>query len=376
TQHPEKPTWRAVMFRRPLFLLATSGAVAAIAAGAIAVSTGVLSGTPTGENRVAVGSSSTGASGETGASPAATRMDARSFLLAVAQTVQREPATTGEYWYVRTREASPTRHLPEEYAAEVKRLVVEAAAECRRTGCKEIKLDSIGWRYSKKLEELRKKFWPDGYPYTALLVQTVERWRPKREGGTSREKASELELVFPTPEDEAKWKEHGSPNLLPDGKVRPYADSDIQEPLSVNMPDLTMENVGELPTSKEELADLLRQRYERQADKDKAFPVFLWDTAVELMTAPTMPGTRAALLQVLADQPGITSEEAQDAGGRTGVALTVKEAEGVEFTMIIDKDSAELLEYAVNTNNGDCNVFRVTFEDFGWTDRLGERPQG
>jgi hypothetical protein len=33
TQHPEKPTWRAVMFRRPLFLLATSGAVAAIAAG-------------------------------------------------------------------------------------------------------------------------------------------------------------------------------------------------------------------------------------------------------------------------------------------------------------------------------------------------------
>ena len=60
TQHPEKPTWRAVMFRRPLFLLATSGAVAAIAAGAIAVSTGVLSGTPTGENRVAVGSSSTG----------------------------------------------------------------------------------------------------------------------------------------------------------------------------------------------------------------------------------------------------------------------------------------------------------------------------
>ena len=183
-------------------------------------------------------------------------------------------------------------------------------------------------------------------------------------------------LVFPTPEDEAKWKEHGSPNLLPDGKVRPYADSDIQEPLSVNMPDLTMENVGELPTSKEELADLLRQRYERQADKDKAFPVFLWDTAVELMTAPTMPGTRAALLQVLADQPGITSEEAQDAAGRTGVALTVKEDEGVEFTMIIDKDSAELLEYAVNTNNGDCNVFRVTFEDFGWTDRLGERPQG
>lgn len=376
TQHPKQPIWRTFMSRRPLFLLATSGAVAAIAAGAITVSTGVLSGTPTGEHRVAAGSSSTGTTGGTGASPAATRVDARSFLLAAADTALRETATTGEYWYVRTRTASTTHHMPKEFQEEAGRLLEQEAAEYKRTGEDESKLDAINQKYNRKLAQLKKKYWPNGFPYTAYLVQTEETWRARRAGGTNRVLPSNPEIVFPTPEDEAKWKELGSPNLLPNRRPRAVDDT-LPQPLSISNPDITMKNVGKLPTSKKQLADRLRKRFERLPDPDKEFPVYLWQTTVDLMTAPTTPGTRAALLKVLADQPGITSlGEVEDGVGRTGVGLAVKDAEGAEFTLVIDKDSAALLEYAVDSNDEDDNVLRVTYEDFGWTDRLGERPQG
>lgn len=378
TQRPTSRRWTFVS-RRPVFLLAT-GTVAAVAAGAIVVSTGVLSGTPAGERSpVAAGSASTprGTSGGAEATPAPTRIDARSFLLAAADTALRETTTTGEYWYVRTRTISPIEHRDERFLKEVAELSRQESAEIRRAGGDESKLDEINEKYNKRLARLRKKYWPNGFPYTAHLVETEERWRPKRAGGTNRVKTGDLRIEFPTPQDEAKWKELGSPNLLPEGTGERTRDDRLRRPLSIDNQHITMRNVGELPTSKKALADMLRAQYRKLPGQDKEFPVYLWGTTVDLMTAPTTPGTRAALFRVLADQPGITAlGEVEDSTGRKGVGLSVKDSGGADFTLIVNEDTAELLEYSVNANDGESgNFLRVTYEQVGWTDKLGRRPK-
>src|SRR5690606_1410088 len=108
----------------------------------------------------------------------------------------------------------------------------------------------------------------------------------------------------------------------------------------------------------------LRKRFAELPDQDKEFDLYLWQTTVDLMTAPTTPGTRAAVFRVLADQPGIVSEgEVEDAAGRTGVGLAVKSDDGYRFRLVVAEDTAELLEYTVS-------------EQGGWTDELGKRPRG
>ncbi|SEU34687.1 hypothetical protein SAMN05421811_11299 [Nonomuraea wenchangensis] len=365
-------TRRAFMPRRPMFLLATA-AVAAVAAGAVVVSTGVLSGGPAGNTPpVAADSSSAPQSttGGTGASPA-TRMDARSFLLAAADTALRETATSGEYWYVRQRTTHPTSHLPEKFWTEARKLQHQEQAEVDKTGAQDDELVAINEKYNKKLEQLRKSIYPDGPPYKAYVVESEERWRPKRMGGTHRAKSEDRKVVFPSPQDEAKWKEQGSPKLLEDGPKS--VDDNLPRPLSISNMDITMQNVGELPKSKKALAGRLRAQFAKLPDPHKEFDLYLWQTTVDLMTAPTTPGTRAATFQILADQPGIISNgEVEDAAGRKGVSLAVKSDDGYEFRLIVNKDTAELLEYSVAEKGED--TVRVTFEEFGWTDKLGRRP--
>ncbi|TDC07135.1 hypothetical protein E1267_14235 [Nonomuraea longispora] len=367
TRNPT-PTWRAFMARRPMFLLATG----AVAAGAVVVSTGVLSGSPAGRTPpVAAESTPRGTTGGTGASPAATRIDARSFLLAAADTALREPATSGHYWYVRQRTTHPTFRWPEKFWTGVRELQRQEQAEVDRTGAKDDELVAINEKYNKKLALLRESIYPDGPPYKAYVVQSEERWRPKRAGGTHRVKSEDREVVFPTPQDEATWKKEGAPKLLED---KPKSvDDDLPRPLSISNMDITMQNVGALPGSKKALAGRLRARFAKLPDPHKEFDLYLWQTAVDLMTAPTTPGTRAALFQVLADQPGITSSgETEDTAGREGVSLAVKSGDGAEFQLVINEDTAELLEYAVVEKGED--TARVTFEEFGWTDKLGRRP--
>ncbi|TDE56209.1 hypothetical protein E1295_11655 [Nonomuraea mesophila] len=370
TRNPT-PAWRAFMARRPMFLLAT-GTVAAVAAGAVVVSTGVLSGAPAGRTPpVAAESTPSGTTGGTGASPAATRVDARSFLLAAADTALREPAASGHYWYVRQRTTHPTFHWPEKFWTGVRELQRQEQAEVDRTGAKDDELVAINEKYNKKLARLRKSIYPDGPPYRAYVVESEERWRPKRAGGTHRVKSEDREVVFPTPQDEATWKKEGAPKLLED-KPR-SVDDDLPRPLSISNMDITMQNVGDLPRSKKALAGRLRARFAELPGPGKEFDVYLWQTGVDLMTAPTTPGTRAALFRILADQPGITSSgQVEDTAGRKGVGLAVKSGDGTEFQLVINEDTAELLEYAVVEKGED--TARVTFEEFGWTDKLGRRP--
>ncbi|MEV5410961.1 hypothetical protein AB0K60_19220 [Thermopolyspora sp. NPDC052614] len=378
TRHPTSKRSFSVA-RRPIFLLAT-GAVAAVAAGAVVLSTGVLSGAPARNNPpVAAGSPSTASSaaGGAGASPAPTRIDARSFLLAAADTALREPTASGEYWYVRERSMDRVFVWPKdarykEFWAELSKLQKQEAAEVEKIDVNSDRLVEINEKYNKKLDELRERIYPGPFPYEAYRVQVTERWRPKRAGGTNREKSKDLDVVFASPEDEVKWKELGSPKLLKDG-VR-TDDDNLPQPLSIQNMNITMQNVGKLPTSKKALADRLRTQFESLPNPDKDFALYLWQTTVDLMTAPTTPGTRAALFRILADQPGIVSNgEVKDATGREGVGLSLKDPDGNDFGLIINPDTAELLGYSVRTKDA---AHRVAYEEFGWTDRLGQRPQG
>ncbi|TDD18944.1 hypothetical protein [Nonomuraea diastatica] len=358
------------MARRPMFLLVAG----AVAAGAVVVSTGVLSGAPDGNTPpIAADSSSapqTTADG-TGASPA-TRIDARSFLLAAADTALRETTTSGHYWYVRQRTTHPTFAWPERFWTGVRKLQRQEQAEVDRTGAEDDELVAINEKYNKKLERLRKSFYPDGPPYKAYIVESEERWRPKRTGGTHRARSEDRKVVFPSPQDEAEWKEQGSPKLLEDKPKN--VDDNLPRPLSISNMDITMQNVGTLPRSKKALAGHLRAQFAKLPDPHKEFDVYLWQTTVDLMTAPTTPGTRAAIFRILADQPDITSNgEVEDAAGRKGVSLAVRSDDGHEFQLIVNRDTAELLEYAVAEKGED--TARVTFEEFGWTDELGRRPQ-
>ncbi len=360
---------------RPLVL--TAGAVAvAVAAGAIVVSIGAVPGAPGGKNPpVAASASGTErtTAGGTGASPAATRIDARSFLLAAADTALREPATSGDYWYVRARATDRAFAWPKEFWDGVRKLQDAEQAEVDKIDpeADSDRLVAINEKYNKKLEQLRKSIYPDGFPYTAYRVQVEERWRPKRAGGTHRTKSRDVKIVFASPEDEAKWKELGAPKLLED---KPKStDDNLPRPLSIDNMNITMQNVGELPTSKKALATRLRAQFESLPDPDKEYDLYLWQTTVDLMTAPTTPGTRAALFRILADRSDITSDgEVEDTTGRRGVGLSVRSDDGVDFRLVIDEDTADLLEYAVIQKDDES---RVTFEELGWTDKLGRRPQ-
>ncbi|MEV4471032.1 hypothetical protein [Nonomuraea sp. NPDC049504] len=359
--------------RRPVFLPAAG----AIAAGAAVVATGVLVVTPppaappAGTPPLNTPAARQVPSGDPEASPA-TRIDARAFLLAAADTALRERPTSGAYWYVRQRTTSPTGYWPKEFWDGVSKLQRQEQAEIDRTGAEDDELIAINEKYNKKLADLRERVYPDGPPFKAYVVESEERWRPKKAGGTHRTRRTDREVVFPTPQDEAAWRKEGSPKLLQD---RPEnVDDTLPRPLSIENMDITMQNVGDLPQSKKALAAQLKAQFKRLPEDGKEFDLYLWQTTVDLMTAPTTPGTRAAIFRILADQPGIRSAgEVEDAAGREGVGLEVDGDDGYEFRLVVDENTAELLEYSVAEQGEDTT--KVTFEESGWTDELGERPQ-
>ncbi len=368
------------MAHRPMFLFAT-GAAAAVAAGALVISGGMFSGVGTpAKPQVAAGTDggtkASSSAGGTGASPAATQIDTRSFLLAAADTALRETARSGEYWYVRQRTTQRINHVPDEYINAVNALDEERQRELDQADGSAERA-AAERRYKRKLEKLKEKTNSGTLPYKAFQYRVRETWWPKRVGGLNRTTTTQQKVIFGSAEDKAKWKRAGSPKLLwpSRSETKEVPEDRLERPLSISNPDITMRNVGDLPTSKRELARRLRAQFDKRQDREDGFGGYLWQTTVDLMTAPSSPGTRAALYRLLADQKDISSNgQVKDATGRPGVGLAFKESDGMESRLIVDEDTAELLEYSVAKNGEDG--LRVTYEESGWTDKLGRRPQG
>ncbi len=315
-----------------------------------------------------------GTDAPTTGAPTTEVLDARTVLLAAAESASRVEAGTGHYWYTRDRTFS--RHVVDDdaYATRLKALVAErdkrAASGSRQAADR--------W-FEEKVTELKKN--PAPLPYVVFSGSTDETWRARRKGDANRNVSrSDGRLTFGSPEDERKWRASGAPRLVKGGE-RSYEDR-LDRVLSIDNPGITIRNVDRLPTDEKVLERRLHELYRARPGggaNEEDFSVYLWQTAVDLLNAPITPGTRAALFRVLAGERGLTAlGDRADALGRTGAALAAKgpgdDGGSIEYRIIIDPDSARLLQYEVVGDGESAPNLRVSLEEAGWVDDLRERP--
>ncbi|WP_188189143.1 CU044_5270 family protein [Nonomuraea sp. SYSU D8015] len=302
--------------------------------------------------------------------PSARPVNARSFLLAAASTAMRDPARAGRYWYVRERTFTKVRVVPSEYEAKAKALIEEMEKKEKELEGAPEGLAATKKEFEAKFLELKTT----DLPYLAYSADTRESWRAMKKGEPGRSLSHPVTVTFGSPEDEAAWKAAGSPKLV-ESTPRVRLD-DTERILSIDNPSLTLQNLSDLPTTEGALKGELEALWKRSpntAQTDKRG--YLWQTGVDLMTAPITPATRSALFKVLADQPGITSQgQVADTMGRTGAALSVSTADAISYRLIIDGETAELLQYEVWEK--DKPLLKVTLEQMGWTDTPKARPEG
>ncbi|MFC4008402.1 hypothetical protein ACFOY2_14315 [Nonomuraea purpurea] len=279
-------------------------------------------------------------------SPRPRSLDARSVLLAAAETAAREPATSGSYWYTRERTYQPVHYLP---------------------------------RIGKKAEKPKR----EKIPFSATVASTQDSWHASDKGLPSRTVTGQNpKVTFASPEDEAKWKQLGSPALAQE-KTNDY---NMELHFLIGTHRFTVQQLIKLPTRKDSLEKQLRRLFDEESPSDwwpakPEFTGYVWSTAQNLLAGPISPGTRSALYRLLAEQPAIKSlGEVTDSLGRTGVALALDtsgngDGDG-ESRLIVDDDAAELLSYEFRSRGQSAPALQVTYEDMGWVNALGERPQG
>jgi hypothetical protein len=376
TRTPPRPFRRLLMPRRPMLFL-TATAAAGLAAAAVVVVPGLVTDSPRsvpGGHTAAV-SPDAGSTEQRSTKP----VDARSFLLAAAETVAREPAGSGRYWYTRERVFQKISVAEEEYKSALNKLIADYEGRKAKVKGRDDEVKALDEELNDEVSKLKAR----SLPYAAFASYTAESWRALHAGAKSRSITNQnMKITFGSPEDEAVWKEAGSPVLLSTGKPKAY-DSTEQRVLSIGNPSLTVGKLADLPTGKKEMERWLRDMYAKSPDRSgpdaRSFTEYLPQTALDLLSAPIKPGTRSALFKVLAEQPGITSKgEVTDGLGRTGVALASRfdwpnEGE-FEFTLTFDERSADLLEYTIAKVGEPHPVLRTAFEKLGWADRLGRRP--
>jgi hypothetical protein len=191
----------------------------------------------------------------------------------------------------------------------------------------------------------------------------------------------------------------GSPKLE-DTSDKPWT---IEEPNTVNNSDY-FAGAG-VPTDKVGLEKWLREEYEQEnkravqlgdvpldwAEKLKpSFGQWLFEVSQQVLAGQIKSGTRAALYQILAEQPGITTAgKVTDSLGRTGVALAMtgfhpwsggdswalQVGEQAEFRLIIDEETAKLLAFDARPEGQSTPTEWTIYENIGWVDKIGDVPQ-
>jgi hypothetical protein len=338
--------------RMPRVLVAglAAGAVAATAAGVI----------------VATGDSGRSGGTRPTASGTGPSLDARSILLASAETIAKSPATTGSFWYVRERET---------------RLYVAPADQ-----------KQMEKKFGKKIGKKTGK--PPSL--TAYISGTEESW----DGRNAHDRTIvgiDPKITFPAPADEAQWKK-----LTP--AERRQWDLDVYVKPTVSNYDFShtklartdqeksIKALAKLPTDAAALERVMRNWYkdENQAAIEHdgvptgdSFPQYVFGEAQDLLAGSITPGTKAALYRLLAKQPGIHYlGTASDQLGRKGAVLamgdpTVKVQGGLmkqggEIRLIIDTKTGQLL--AQESGPRKTPLLTMTYESMGWVNSLGARP--
>ncbi|MEV3977843.1 hypothetical protein [Nonomuraea sp. NPDC049758] len=259
-------------------------------------------------------------------------LDARSVLLAAAESAGHGPAASGRYWHVRARTTQPVRHNP---------------------------------------------------TFSAGVTHTQDTWYAARRGAPSRTvTGQDPKVTFASPEDEARWRRLGSPDLS--GGKPSSNDYAMQLHFLIGTHRYTLRQLLALPADEERLAGLLRRLFDEERPGDwwpakPTFTSYVWTTAQDLLAGPISPGTRSSLYRLLAGQPEIRSlGEVTDPLGRTGVALTLTTpgsgAGAGESRLVVDVATARLLAYELRPPGRSEPLIQTTYEEMGWVDRLGARP--
>ena len=148
---------------------------------------------------------------------------------------------------------------------------------------------------------------------------------------------------------------------------------------SIGGESLSQDDLWRLPREAEDLRRWLEARRRGEPSVD-----FTFSMTRLVLSGPTTPATRAAMLRVLADQPGLRLERGvADPIGRPGAAVV--SADGAN-RLIVDESGARLLaeEYhgpdreeervgrgvRVGARTGEKTVY----ESSGWVEKIGERP--
>ncbi len=388
---------------KPYFLIAGT-AVAGLAAAVIVVPGALSGGTSPGRPPAISASETTG------------HLAARKFLLAAAETAAREPDTRGRYWYVRELEYLPPVEVDSDSLGEYDELSVKLSNEFQKkadeleSAGKAEEIKALAQEYRQKDEKGRQDYLQKNrLPYSVKISSFNDMWvaRDKSEEVLVRQMYSiEPKAVFASPADEQKWKDLGSPDLgLPkkpgiDDRKHDKAHEDENTQFGSGICD-DLDTCGKLPTSKAEMEKWLRSDYAKNSGSGKYWGVtssyaeYLSILAMNLNITPLSSGARAAFLQVLADQPEITSlGKVTDPLGRTGVVLGLSytstfptfDTFGLDLQMhfLFDEGSKRLLAVE-NTFAPQPRKSVSADEDWskwlivvnsGWVDKLGERPDG
>lgn len=332
--------------RRPVLLIAGIAAAACAAAGVIvATDQGDQTRTTT-----------------PGREQSAPYSDARSVLLATAQAAERDPGKPSRYWYDRQR--TTTR-----VAGSIPQI-------------KQLKKGGGGPRVNRKA---RLKI-----PFTAYISHSQESWLARDKGDTTRTIVGiDRKITFASPADEAKWKAMGSPELEPWSAKRHV--NDYREPmqLTIGQRKVTFAELAKLPAEAGTLAAELRRRYKADVNDPKyplqdTFTLYVWGIAQDLLAGPVKPGTRAAMLKVLSEQPGLRLVGAvNDEKGRRGVAVAlapegkrnhVSGGDITEYRLIVSPETGRLLSYEARGPEGQRPFLTMTYEAMGWVNALDARP--
>jgi len=292
-------------------------------------------------------------------------LDARGVLLVSAKMAQRAPEGSGRFWYTRQRRAD-----------------LEVVAEG-------VPGDGPQPPDGSRVPPQRPDRW-HGRVARLLHVHTEEIWAAVGAGDPSRVISNrDPKLVFASPADELNWRRIGAaePPWPAGPEVR-----NVDGPLTVRILDMhspvTMKQVRTLPTGASQLEATLRRLYHQQplAGINGTLPRFseyLWAAASALLPAPVMPGTRAALYQVLAQQPDQDIRmvgKVTDPLGRQGVAFAwpdpAPDDPHAQSRLIIDPGSGRLLaQIHIHGARNQLDGW-TAYQAIGWTDRIGQRPGG
>jgi hypothetical protein len=333
--------------------------IAGLAVGAVAAAAGVIVATD----------------GSGGARPTASgterTVDARTILLASAETVAKDPAGTGAYWYTRERET---------------RLVAPMKVADARKKAMATKMGD-GGKVNGKVEL--------SSPVTAYVSATEESWNG-RDRHNRTITGIDRKISFPSSAEEAKWKKLGATerrrwdlDVPGESQVSNYDFSKLKP--TITQRDKTVAALTKLPADTAALEKTMRTWFKHENQLSNAvdgepmeggFARYVFGEAQDLLAGPITPGAKAALYRLLAEQQGIHYlGTATDALGRKGAVLaigdpTVDEQKtpeaNAEIRLIIDTKTGRLL--AQESGKRKAPSLTMTYEATGWADHLGDRP--